>query len=142
MSKVIGNNILLLIGGVALVGQTSGDIDISCDLVDVTSKSSSGKWGSYIPGRLNASLSCEGLYDPTASGVVNSKTLFNHIVAGKELVFRMGQLGDDDYVFAGKALIEKYSVGAPIDEITTYNISLKVTGELDMDTNDNITSGS
>lgn len=142
MSKVIGNNILMLIGGVTMIGQTSGDIDVSCDLIDVTSKSASGKWGSYIPGRLNASLSVEGLYDPTASGVVNSKTLFDHIVAGTEVTFRFGQLGDLEYVFYGKALIEKFSIGAPIDEIATYNVSLKVTGDLQMRTNKNITSGS
>ena len=132
---------MLFIGGVALVGQTSGDIDISCDLVDVTSKSSSGKWGSYIPGRLNASLSCEGLYDPTASGVVNSKTLFDHLINGTEVTFKLGQIGDLQYVFYGKALIEKYSIGAPIDEVVTYNLSLKVTGDLVMNTNFNINSG-
>lgn len=126
----LGNIIFARIGGVKLVAQQEVSIEASCEMADTTSKSS-GSWSEAEPTRLSGSISVTGLYDPEHdSSRYNFADLWTAFVNKTKVSLSVGESLTGTYYFSMYAYIESLSMGAPIDDVATYDITFKVTGAI------------
>ena len=130
MSVKLGNAILARIGGVKLVAQQEVSLEISCEMADTTSKSS-GAWSEVEPTRLSGTVSVSGLYNPDeASTRYDYADLFGAMVAKTLVSISVGESGTGNYTHGMSGYIETLSMGAPMDDVATYDVTFRITGAI------------
>ena len=128
MSVTLGNVIFARVGNIKLVAQTEVTLELSAEMADITSKSS-GSWAEVEPTRLSGSISVSGLYNPYADGTrYDYADLFNAMVNKTKVSLSVGESATAKYVHGCYAYIESISLGAPLDDVATYDVTFRVTG--------------
>lgn len=107
----------------------SNDISFTKDLIEVTSKSSSGS-KEFMYGHFGASGSFEGRFEDTtvASGDYSFADLYSAMIAGTTLpvVFTTNETGDVKY--SGSALLGSLSLSAPDNDAASFSGDITITG--------------
>ena len=120
-----GTDVLLEVGGVIVNATTNHDLNLSVDMIDVTTKDSSGS-KEYIAGEDDATITIEGLYDPAAT--YSWSNLFAAITgkASATLTFGLQGSGDTAYRFAG--FVMNLTLSGAKNEAGTFTAEFQKTG--------------
>nr|DAX48666.1 MAG TPA: major tail protein [Caudoviricetes sp.] len=145
-SVIKGRDLLIYANGKCLALSTSSSLEISQDLVEVSSKDAGGgKWTASQGGKLSWSMSSENLFstEPEGLGYENLFKLMTDqvevtVVFGLEKTYKNkpnsvpknGWLPNTSGIYSGKALITSLSLSAPVDDNATYSVELQGVGEL------------
>lgn len=120
-----GTDVLLQVGGTVVNATTTSSLDLSVDMIDVTTKDSSGS-KEYIAGEDDATIQLEGFYDPAAT--YNFSQLFTAITgkASATLTFGLQESGDKAYRLSG--FVSNLTLGGPKNEASTFTATFQKTG--------------
>jgi predicted secreted protein len=127
MAIISGTDIYVRLDEVTLVGQVGGNFDLEADMIPTTTKDSTGKAKTYLPGEYGGTVTVNGLYDPDAAEGFSES--YANLKAGTVISVHWGQIASGNTYYSSNALIKKVSNGAPKNEAATYNIDIQLTGE-------------
>lgn len=122
-----GTLIVLKLATEKVNGLTSNGIDFARDMIDVTTKDSTGNAKEYIPGEKGATISAEGKWDEATSNYTLTE-LFAAFDAGTALAFVFGGLVSGDITYSGSAYLSAFNATAPKNGEATWSATLQVTG--------------
>jgi len=115
---------------VAIMGATTGTLNVNQETIDVTNKDSSGL-KEYINGVKSWSVDCEAF--TTGNGTaVNKDGIIAQLVAGTSIFiqFRDGSGQSASKKYTGRGFITSVSETANVGEFGTYSVSIQGTGAL------------
>lgn len=128
MAKKDGKTIFIQKGSTTIVGQISGELSMSSDEIDTTTKDSTNGAKEFLPGETSGTVSVEGLYDPAAAeGVSEAITA---LTAGTTFTFWIGSVATGEQGWEGTGFFTELVLAAPKNEAATYNGTIRLTGEL------------
>jgi predicted secreted protein len=125
MAVTNGTSVLLEVGGVTINGTTSHDMSIITDMIDITTKDSSGS-KEYIAGEDDGTISVEGKYDPAATYGFSQLFAAQLAKASATLTFGLQASSSKAYRMAG--LIMSLTLSGPQNEAGTWTVELQKTG--------------
>ena len=120
-------SLIVEVAGVAVAHATDATLSLEHDLVDGSSKSSSG-WKDVISGQRSWSLSCSALQDyastygaETAFDAINGRT-------SATVTFTTNVSGDIEY--SGTAYVASLTQNAPLEDVATWEVEFTGSGAL------------
>ena len=125
MANEDGTNILLYIAGNAVVGSVSQSMETVIDLIDITTKDSSGH-KEFLAGEDTTTLSVEGKLDE--SDAYTYEDLRLAAVTKAAVAFNFGGTTAGDETYSGSCFITNVSQSAPKNAERTWSASMTVTG--------------
>lgn len=123
---VVGNNIIVYRGGVAIAGTRSNEVGASADMIE-TASPTSGEWRSYRAGRKEWSVSV-GYLVGSEAGVADLLTI------GTE--YTLAFKGGSDAGVTGTAILTECRISATIGTLVTGSFSFRGNGALAASTNE------
>lgn len=140
MSVINGNVFLLQVntGAAAklVVGQTSNSIELTADMLDITTKDSGGN-AEYLPGRKSGTIQLDFLYEISAAITGNLYT--NHLVdawnAGTKCTLLLGLLAEGQWAFNCYGYISSISVDASQNDVVNVSLTFQITAGVTLKTN-------
>lgn len=124
-----GTSILLKLATQVVDGTTSQTIDLSADMIDVTTKDSTGKSKEYIVGENGGTISVEGKWAESTSNYTVEE-LFDAWKAGTSLAFIVGETAVGSYTLSGNGYLSAFSWTAPRNGESTWSATLQITGAI------------
>jgi predicted secreted protein len=128
-----GSDIFLKLATQLVNATTSQSIELPVDMIDVTTKDSTGKAKEYIAGELGGTLSCEGKWNEGTSDYTLQEILAAR-AAGTELAFIWGGVSNGSVIITGQCLISNFSASAPKNAEATWTMALQITGVISVST--------
>lgn len=132
MAKIDGVKIFLKIGSNVLVGQTTGSMDLTSDMIDCTSKDS-GQDKEYLAGERDATISVDSLYDPAAAEGFSE--VFGYLKAGTSIAWSFGETEAATKVWNGNGFISQVTLNGPKNEASSYSLTIQNSGAVTEATN-------
>ena len=120
-----GDDVVIKVGSTLVNGTISNSYDLSVDMIDVTTKDSSGH-KEYIAGEDDATVSVEGKFDP--ANTYGYEELHTAALAKAEVIilFGLNESGGVGYQFS--ALIQNLTLNGPKNEATAWTANIQRTG--------------
>lgn len=125
--KVNGTKIGLYVGGVLVASATSHTLNIEANMIDVSSKDSAG-WAEFIGGQKTWSIDGEYLFHFDAAN--GYEELYDSWNARTSVTAMFSTEVSGDIKFSGSAFVTSLPLEAPMEDATTYSVSLQGTGAL------------
>ena len=116
-----GNNILIYVGGAAVAGTRSNEIQSGCDIIEIASPDS-GAWKAFLAGRKEWSFISSWL-------VTNTADVKRVLQVGTTVTVRIVGRGDNAGM-TGSAIIESCKVTATRGNIANGSFVFRGTGPL------------
>jgi TP901-1 family phage major tail protein len=113
---------------------TSTDFELTRDTIDATNKDG-GQYKEFLVGLAGWTMNAEGIFeeDASASGV-SAKDLLDDVVAGTAVTVVMTSNVSGDLKVTGSAVITSFSWNAPVNDVSTFSVSLQGSGSLTIGT--------
>lgn len=128
MAVLIGNDLFLYLNGVAVAMSRTCTFNATSDEIDVTSKDSAKAYA-MKPGRVKATLSCDGLVELVSSATANVDNLLTKLKAGTAVSWKFTEnASSEDYIHGATAYIVSIDLNATENSEATYSASLTVSG--------------
>lgn len=125
MTTIKGNDILLLLGGTAVAGAKSCEIETECDIIEVSSPAS-GTARNFIPGRTSWNTNCTFLVKSFAVPLLKAGTVVG-VKIGKA-TSGTRTLSTDK--LEGSAIIQSCKITATRGNLAQGSFKLQGTGTL------------
>ena len=113
---------------------TSTDFELSKDTIDATNKDG-GSYKEFLVGLSGWNMNAEGIFEEDGSATgVSAKDLLDDIIAGLPITAIMTSNVADDIKLSGLAIITSFAWNAPVNDVSTFSVSLQGTGALTVGT--------
>jgi predicted secreted protein len=119
-----------------IANATSNSLDISKDMIDVTSKDSAGA-KEFIAGEYGYTLNVEAIFEDDSSvgaGQISYKDLVIDLLAGTLVTIVMTSNVTGDEKYTGSAFFSSLSLSAPNNDKATWTGTLQGSGALTLGT--------
>ena len=119
-----------------IANATSNSLDISKDMIDVTSKDSAGA-KEFIAGEYGYTLNVEAIFEDDSSvgaGQISYKDLVTDLLAGTLVTIVMTSNVTGDEKYTGSAFFSSLSLSAPNNDKATWTGTLQGSGALTLGT--------
>ena len=109
---------------------TSTDFELSKDTIDATNKDG-GSYKEFLVGLSGWTMNAEGIFEEDGSATgVSAKDLLDDIIAGAPITAIMTSQVSGDIKLSGSAIITSIAWNAPVNDVSTFSVSLQGTGAL------------
>lgn len=124
---VNGTNLRFYLGGTAIGEATSCTMDLTREVRETLTKDNVGSWTNIEVGRKSGTMTAEGLvaYDTANYGIDDLFTAFDN---GTYLVCRFTDDTPTHPYWEATVLATSFSIGAVVEENTTYTATFTVRG--------------
>ena len=113
---------------------TSTDFELSKDTIDATNKDG-GSYKEFLVGLSGWTMNAEGIFEEDGSATgVSAKDLLDDIIAGLSLTVIMTSNVTGDLKLSGSAVITSFAWNAPVNDVSTFSVSLQGSGALTVGT--------
>jgi len=113
---------------------TSTDFELSKDTIDATNKDG-GSYKEFLVGLSGWTMNAEGIFEEDGSATgVSAKDLLDDIIAGAPLTVIMTSNVTGDLKLSGSAVITSFAWNAPVNDVSTFSVSLQGSGALTVGT--------
>jgi TP901-1 family phage major tail protein len=113
---------------------TSTDFELSKDTIDATNKDG-GDYKEFLVGLSSWTMNAEGIFEEDGSATgVSAKDLLDDIIAGDPITAVMSSAESGDLKLSGSAIITSFAWNAPVNDVSTFSVSLQGTGALTVGT--------
>jgi TP901-1 family phage major tail protein len=115
---------------------TSTDFELSKDTIDATNKDG-GSYKEFLVGLSGWTMNAEGIFeeDQSVPGThLSAKDLLDDIIAGAPITVIMTSNLTDDIKLSGSAVITSFAWNAPVNDVSTFSVSLQGSGALTVGT--------
>ena len=114
---------------------TSTDFELSKDTIDATNKDG-GSYKEFLVGISSWTMTAEGIFEEDGGVTgISAKDLLDDIIAGAPITVVMTSLVQGDIKLSGSAIITSFAWNAPVNDVSTFSVSLQGTGDLTVATN-------
>ena len=127
MAKKDGKLFVMKFATASLVGRTTGSMNLTADMLDVTT-ADSVKFKEFIAGEANCTLSVGGLYDPDAAE--GASEAIAYLMAGTHFAWYWGESTGGSTYWTGQALISGVTITGDKNSPASYSIEIQNTGEI------------
>lgn len=119
---------------VRVANLTSTDFELSKDTIDATNKDG-GNYKEFLVGLSGWTMNAEGIFEEDGGITgVSPKDLLDDIIAGDPLTVVMTSNVTGDLKLSGSAVITSFSWNAPVNDVSTFSVSLQGSGTLTVGT--------
>jgi len=125
------SDVLLKIGGTAVDATTNQDFEWVIDMLDATTKDSSGH-KEYIAGEDGGTLSIEGKLDE--SDTLTADDLITTAQAKAAVAFIHGRTAGGAKTISGNCFISNVRISSPQNAPQTWTASMQITGNITLGT--------
>jgi predicted secreted protein len=122
-----GTDVLVKLASTVVGCTTNASIEFMTDIVDITTKDSTGANKEKLAGEHDAKLSIEGKWDETTS-LYSMESLSDAERAGTAVTWIYGRTTPGAVTFTGSAIIAGLTHTAPENGACTWTANLEVTG--------------
>ena len=113
---------------------TSTDFELSKDTIDATNKDG-GDYKEFLVGLSSWTMNAEGIFEEDGSATgVTAKDLLDDIIAGDPITAVMSSAETGDLKLSGLAVITSFAWNAPVNDVSTFSVSLQGSGALTVGT--------
>ena len=126
MAIINGTVWLLALGGTDLPDQTEGSISVNMDMIDITTKDSSGV-RELLPGLRSGSISVSGLVDDQGTGGAGG-VLFTALNSQTVQTIVFGLDSTNDYHYTCSGYCSSLEVSGSTEDNVTYSATFEITG--------------
>ena len=113
---------------------TSTDFELSKDTIDATNKDG-GSYKEFLVGLSGWTMNAEGIFEEDGSATgVSAKDLLDDIIAGDPITAVMSSAETGDLKLSGLAVITSFAWNAPVNDVSTFSVSLQGSGALTVGT--------
>ena len=113
---------------------TSTDFELSKDTIDATNKDG-GDYKEFLVGLSGWTMNAEGIFEEAGSATgVSAKELLDNMTAGIAFTVFMTSNQSGDLKLSGSAIITSFAWNAPVNDVSTFSVSLQGTGALTVGT--------
>ena len=113
---------------------TSTDFELSKDTIDATNKDG-GDYKEFLVGLSSWAMHAEGIFEEDSSATgVSAKDFLDDIIAGDPITVVMTSLASGDLKLSGSAVITSFAWNAPVNDVSTFSVSLQGSGALTVGT--------
>lgn len=133
MAVINGNAFLIKFSTKFIAGVTSNSIEISADMLDISTKDSGG-WATFIAGRKSGTVTLNFLYDTDGADATHYDIddLWTAFSAGTELTILMGQYGLGEKYFQSKGFINSLSIEGEKDSVVSVSASIQLSDLIEL----------
>jgi TP901-1 family phage major tail protein len=115
---------------VKVANLTSTDFELSKDTIDATNKDG-GDYKEFLVGLSGWTMNAEGIFEEDGGVTgISAKELLDDIIAGAPITVVMTSNANGDLKLSGSAVITSFSWSAPVNDISTFSVSLQGSGPL------------
>jgi len=132
MATINGTSIVMKKGTTLLVGQLDGSISGSADMLDATTKDSTGKAKEFKPGETTWQGTVSMLYDPASSA--NLMLLIADFSAGTQWTVKFGATNTGGKYYTGLANIKSWNWTAPKNALSQVTLEVQGTAVMALGT--------
>ena len=119
---------------VKVANLTSTDFELSKDTIDATNKDG-GSYKEFLVGLSSWTMNAEGIFEEDGSATgVTAKDLLDDIIAGDPITAVMSSAETGDLKLSGLAVITSFAWNAPVNDVSTFSVSLQGSGALTVGT--------
>lgn len=122
-----GKDLMFYVGTTAVGHSTSCDLNISTNMIDITSKDSNG-WKEILPDIKEWGISCDALTAWDAAYGIND--ILEAQLAGTKLIVKFTTDIAGDIVLSGDIYIDANNIQAPNGDKSSFSFSGQGTGQL------------
>ena len=120
---VHGKKLIITVGGSAIAGAKSCEINIQCDDIEVAS-ATQGKWREFLAGRKDWSVTCGHLLPASGTPLKSSAAMVGTKVV---LSIQTDMTGD---VLTGSAIVKSWRASGAVGSLATGAFSFRGSGAL------------
>ncbi len=123
-----GHNFRMYIDTVATAKATNCSMDLSAGEIATAHKDTAGDgtgWDEFASGAKSGTVSSEGLYEETDSGI---DALFDAFAAGTIVAWKFSDEVTANRYYFGNGIITAFTKNAPNNENVTYSITVRISG--------------
>ena len=120
---VHGKKLIITVGGSAIAGAKSCEINIQCDDIEVAS-ATQGKWREFLSGRKDWSVTCGHLLPASGTPLKSSAAMVGTKVV---LSIQTDMTGD---TLTGSAIVKSWRASGAVGNLATGAFSFRGTGAL------------
>jgi len=128
MGAINGSLCVLKKGATLLTGQLDGDIGGSSDMLDATTKDSTGRAKEFKPGETTWDGKITQLYDPASSA--NLALIITDFAAGTAWTIKCGVTSTGGEYYTGVANIKSWNWNAPKNALSQVTLEVQGTAIL------------
>lgn len=118
-----GKKLIITVGGSAIAGAKSCEINIQCDDFEVAS-ATQGKWREFLAGRKDWSVTCGHLLPASGTPLKSSAAMVGTKVV---LSIQTDMTGD---ILTGSAIVKTWRASGAVDNLATGAFSFRGSGAL------------
>jgi TP901-1 family phage major tail protein len=109
---------------------TSTDFELSKDTIDATNKDG-GSYKEFLVGLSGWTMNAEGIFEEDGGVTgISAKDLLDDIIAGDPVTVVMTSNVTGDLKLSGSAVITSFAWNAPVNDVSTFSVSLQGSGSL------------
>ena len=109
---------------------TSTDFELSKDTIDATNKDG-GSYKEFLVGLSGWTMNAEGIFEEDGGVTgISAKDLLDDIIAGEAVTVVMTSNVTGDLKLSGSAVITSFAWNAPVNDVSTFSVSLQGSGAL------------
>ena len=120
---VHGKKLIITVGGSAIAGAKSCEINIQCDDIEVAS-ATQGKWREFLAGRKDWSVTCGHLLPASGTPLKSSAAMVGTKVV---LSIQTDMTGD---ILTGSAIVKSWRASGAVGNLATGAFSFRGSGAL------------
>lgn len=132
MGAINGTLCVLHKGTTLLTGQLDGDIGAAADMLDATTKDSTGRAKEFRPGETTWDGKITALYDP--SSAANLALIITDFSAGTPWAIKFGNSSTGLEFYSGTANIKSWSWNGPKNALSQITLEVQGTAVLQLGT--------
>ena len=133
MALINGTNLVIKVGGVAILKATTASLEISVDMPDATTKDSAG-WAEFFAGVRSFTLSSDGLIDYATAAAVETDELVAMLIARNTVAVTFATATAGDMLLSGNAYVSSISQTADMESPSGFSVTFQGTGALTQST--------
>lgn len=133
-----GTNLRIYKGGTAIAYATNCTLEMTRETRQALTKDSPGSgWTENYVGQKSGTLTTEGLYSGPGDATANIQVsdLFADFDAGTLLILKFDTTESGDEYFQASGYVTNLSIGAPVEDNSTYNATFTISGGVTRATN-------
>lgn len=130
MAKINGTLVAVLSGSDKVLHTTNAQLQVNVNLPNASTKESAG-WAEHINGQRDWSISIDGVYDATGSGLTPDEILAAIIARSADTVIKFTTNDPTNTVgWTGNGTFQNINISGPMEESTKYTANIKGNGAL------------
>lgn len=133
MALINGTNLVIKVGGVAILKATTASLELSVDMPDATTKDSAG-WAEFFAGVRSFTLSSDGLIDYATAAAVETDELVAMLIARNTVAVTFATSTAGDMLLSGNAFVSSISQTADMESPSGFSVTFQGTGALTQST--------